>query len=168
MGHSPWPLYLWGRPGTGKTSAALVVLDHCGQKEKENDPPSAIRDWMYGYAEVRSLAGIKIRADHGSGFEYFGCSPKDSTWQRLLDHWSAAPATVLDEIGIGRETGDFKLDVLIEVLNTRCGDPVRPLIVTGNVQPKQMSSVCDDRVADRILCGTVFELSGESRRMTRR
>ena len=59
------------------------------------------------------------------------------------------------------------LDVLIEVLNARCGDPVRPLIVTGNVKPSELPTVCDDRVADRVLAGTVFHLSGPSRRMKR-
>lgn len=166
-GQKPWPLYLWGHAGTGKTSAALAVLDYAGPTEKTNPPPGSLHDWFAGYAEIRALAGLRIRADHGLGFEYFGCSPKESTWYRLIDHWTAAPVVVLDEIGIGKETGDFKLDVLIEVLNARCGDPVRPLIVTGNVKPSELPTVCDDRVADRVLAGTVFHLSGPSRRMKR-
>lgn len=166
-GEKPWPLYLWGPAGVGKTSAALVLVDHCGREkgEKYDTTPRGLRDWNFGYADVRSLAGLRIQADRGGHAEFFGTPPKLSTWDKLLERWESLPLTLLDEIGVGKDAGDFRLDVILEVLNTRCNDPVRPLIVTGNLKPSELAQVYDDRVASRILSGTVLQMQGDDRRI---
>lgn len=168
-GESPWPLYLFGPAGLGKTSAALAVLDHCGKAkgEKYDDTPRGLRDWWYGYAEVRSLAGLRIQADKGNHSQFLSVPDKFSTWDAMLERWERLPVVVLDEVGVGKESGDFRLDVMLEVLNTRCNDPVRPMIVTGNLAPSQLPTVYDDRVASRILAGTVFQMTGKDRRVKR-
>jgi hypothetical protein len=167
-GEAPWPLYLFGRAGTGKTSAALVLLDHCGRPPRENDIPCRdLHDWLYGYAEVRALAGLRIRADEGKFWTAGDSGGFTVNWRWLLSAWQSFPLAVLDEIGIGATTSDFKLDVLLEVLNARCDDPVRPLVVTGNLAPKELESVYDDRIASRVLAGTVFQLDGNDRRIVK-
>ena len=87
------------------------------------------------------------------------------TWDRLARDLRDAPVAVYDEIGVGREASDFRLDVLIEVLNLRADDPVRPFVVTSNLPPSEVARVVyDDRVASRILSGTIFHLAGADRR----
>lgn len=166
-GLKPWPLYLWGAAGTGKTSAALVVLDHCGRNQSEHEFLPAVHDWLYGYAEVRSLAGLKIKADRGLAAHDFGVPDGCSSWDRMLYHWGRLPVVLLDEIGVGAQAGDFKLDTLLEVLNTRCNDPVKPLIVTGNLSPEDLPVMYDDRVSSRALAGTVYRLGGNDRRIAK-
>lgn len=40
----------------------------------------------------------------------------------------------------------------------------RPLIVTSNAAPTELSKIWDDRISDRLLSGTVFEATSASRR----
>jgi DNA replication protein DnaC len=87
------------------------------------------------------------------------------TWEALRRGLAAAPLFVFDEIGVAREASDFRLDLLLDVLGARCDDPVKPFVVTSNRTPSDIERhVYDGRVADRILCGTVFRLDGRSRR----
>jgi predicted ATPase len=167
-GESPWPLYLWGPAGTGKTSAALCVLDHCGVQRKSTARDDTITtDMLFGYTEVRSLTGLRISADKGGCCPVFAHSEKYSAWPAIIDHWKKIPVAVIDEIGVGGYAADFRLDSLLEVLNTRCSDPVKPLIVTSNVEPRQIEADYDDRVASRILAGTVYHVAGDDRRIRR-
>lgn len=166
-GEAPWPLYLWGTAGTGKTSAALVALDHCGKRkgEKFDVTPLSLRDWWYGYAEVRQLTGMRVQADKGWHRDFLAVGWGLSTWEHLIARWARLPLVVIDELGVGRTESDFRLDVMLEVINARCNDPVRPVIFTGNVKPSELQHVYDDRVASRILAGTVVHITGEDRRL---
>lgn len=163
----PWPLYLWGAAGTGKTSAGLALLDYCGRGPREWTFEQPVGDWLYGYAEIRSLAGLKIKADRGMAAHDFGVPDGLSTWDKMLHNWRLLPLALLDEIGVGATAGDFKLDTLLEVLNARCNDPVKPLIVTGNLSPSDLPGMYDDRVASRVLAGTVYRLGGNDRRIAK-
>lgn len=167
-GKLPWPLYLFGDAGTGKTCAGLVMLDHMGLDAigiRLTECSEAIRPWLAGFIDVRSIAGVKINTDKGR--YRWGDKDGDETarWDRLLRIIARRPLVVFDEIGVGREAADFKLDSLLEVLDQRANDPVRPFVVTSNLKPSEVASVYDDRVADRILCGTVHKMEGASRRM---
>jgi predicted ATPase len=164
-GQLPWPLYLWGPAGTGKTSAALVLLDHCGPADSPGSWADDVRDWMVGYVEVRHLPRVKIGADQGRFQWSRGGNAGDVSWPMLRRALSASPLVVFDEIGVGRDVSDFRLDTLIEVLNLRADDPVRPFVVTSNLKPSDIErTVYDDRVASRILAGTIFKFDGADRR----
>ena len=164
-GAAPWPLYLWGPAGTGKTSAALVLLDYCGEGSWRIDPD--IHDFHHGYTEMRSLAALKIGAENGRHSYEYGVPEKYSCWPNMLRQWRKLPLVVVDEIGVGGNVADFKLDTLLEVLNTRCDSPVRPMVVTSNLDPVEVERVYDDRVASRILAGTVYKLTGDDRRIAK-
>lgn len=166
-GKAPWPLYLFGQAGTGKTSGALVALDHCGQRkgEKYDRTPLPLRDWWYGYTEARNVATMKINSGNGWFCDFLDTKPKFTTWPVLLERWERLPLVVIDEIGVGKTDSDFRLDALIELVNTRCREPRRPLIVTGNIWPTEVEKLYDDRFASRILTGTVIEVKGEDRRL---
>jgi len=168
-GRAPWPLYLWGPAGTGKTSAALVLLDHCGPTPPGGEWSADVRDWLAGFVEVRHLPRLKIGADQGRLSWSRDGNSGNVTWAVLARELRRAPVAVFDEIGVGREASDFRLDTLIEVLNLRADDPVRPFVVTSNLKPSEVKRVVyDDRVASRILAGTVFHLDGPDRRQPRR
>lgn len=164
-GQEPWPLYLWGPAGTGKTSAALALLDHCGPCPLKGQWSPDVWDWLHGFVEVRHVPRVKIGADRGAFCWSRDGNAGDVTWDRLARDLRDAPVAVYDEIGVGREASDFRLDVLIEVLNLRADDPVRPFVVTSNLPPSEVARVVyDDRVASRILSGTIFHLAGADRR----
>lgn len=167
-GSKPWPLYLWGPAGTGKTSAALVMLDHCGPRRRDElspETPDRLANWVHGYAEVRTFNGLKIGCNEGRIHWPGGGA---ASWDGLLAAVARAPLFVFDEIGVGSQAKDFALDTLLEVLERRAGDPVRPFVVTGNIKPSDLASVYDDRVSSRILAGTAFQLNGLDRRTGRR
>jgi DNA replication protein DnaC len=166
-GVAPWPLYLFGPAGTGKTSAALVLLDHCGpihREDLEHDTPARLRNWLAGYADVRALVGLKLDCDK-QRLHWANGAP--ASWDRLLAAAARFGLFVLDEIAVGGEQGDFRLDTLLEVVDQRAGDPVRPFVMTGNAKPAELAKLYDDRVADRVLAGTVLKVDGVSRRTGR-
>ncbi len=165
-GKRPWPLYLYGKAGTGKTSAALVMLDHTRAAGSATVTPD-IADWWAGFVDVRNIVRIKIGLERNPA----QWSRSDGTggpvsWESLLSRFAAAPLAVLDEIGVGvTGSSDFPLQTLLEVLDRRANDPVKPFVVTCNLKPSELAKVYDDRVADRVLCGTVYEFRGNSRRL---
>lgn len=164
-GERPWPLYLYGTPGGGKTSAALALLDAVGPEAPRGTWPEVVSDWYAGFVETRHLTALRIGADQGRYQWSRDGQAGDVTWDALRRGLARAPLFVLDEIGVGREASDFRLDLLLDVLGARCDDPVRPFVVTSNRTPADIERrVYDGRVADRILCGTVFRLDGPSRR----
>ena len=164
-GKLPWPLYLFGDAGTGKTCASLVMLDHCGSDAFAKSCSDPIRPWLAGFIDVRSIAGVKINTDKGK--YRWGDEDREEAarWDRLMKVVFRRPLVVFEEIGVGREAADFRLDVLLEVLEQRANDPVRPFVVTTNIKPSELATIYDDRVADRILCGTIHRMEGQSRRM---
>lgn len=165
-GEAPWPLYLFGPAGTGKTSAALALLDHCGPVLPDGERAAELRDWLAAFVEVRTIPRVRIGLDNGR-FDWSREGRSGTyTWADVRAALGRAPVVVFDEIGVGGHATDFRLDALIEVLDTRCNNPVRPFVVTGNVPPSQLEAIYDDRVADRVLAGTVYRLDCPSRRMT--
>jgi hypothetical protein len=160
----PWPLYLHGAAGTGKTSAALALLDMVGPKGANLAAPRIVLDWAAGFLEAKNLARLKIGSDRGR-FQW--SSGGEVSWDGLKNNLcdvTRMPLFVIDDIGTAREASDFSRETLLEVLDCRCDDPVRPLVVTGNLAPGQLATAYDDRVASRILCGTVYHLGGADRR----
>lgn len=172
-GALPWPLYLWSRgPGSGKTSAALVMLDHYGPCEVSDYPPD-VEDLMYGFADFAALPGI-FRAAEQRRVYVSPARTIQTMWPAdIWGHIRRAKLLVLDDLRrpSDREMrlGDDHYGVLKRVLDERVG---KPLIVTSNIDPwepmgggqSELVRAFDDRIADRLVCGTVFELGGASRR----
>src|SRR5262249_18706175 len=85
-GREPWPLYLWGPTGTGKTSAALALLDHCGWGEgayRGTWTPD-IWDWLHGFIEVRHIPAVRIGADQGRFYWSRDGNAGDLYWDQLV------------------------------------------------------------------------------------
>ncbi|HWB00774.1 MAG TPA: hypothetical protein VG713_19915 [Pirellulales bacterium] len=137
-GRAPWPLYLHGPVGRGKTLAALCLCD-------------VARSAAYFTAEglCDTATELKLRPDE------------------LRDFWETVAAkdlAVLDEIGLRGEPSDFAYTTLKRFLDARelCGQ--RRAIYISNLAPKNLAKLYDDRICSRLFCGSRFELHGSDRR----
>ena len=171
-GIRPWPLYLWSPgPGTGKTSAALTLLDHYGSSHSGYSPD--VSEFMNYFADFAALPDVFRSAEKGRHHRStpHGC---ETVW--ASDLWNVvrrAPIFVLDDMrkpsDREQRLGDDHYGLFKRILDDRVA---RPLVITSNVDPweppgggvPELVRLFDDRIADRIVCGTVFELAGQSRR----
>jgi hypothetical protein len=83
------------------------------------------------------------------------------------DFWAMVgkqPLVVLDELGCREKVTDFQYETVKAVLDARDG---RPLVVASNLGPEGLAVVYDDRIASRLMAGSVLELQGEDRRLSR-
>lgn len=134
-GEAPWPLYLHGRPGCGKSCAALYVCDRAARSRYWTVP-----DWC-------DQLNSAIRGDDGPQY----------TWSLVSD----AGITVLDELGLRREPSEAQWEAVERFSDRR---EWKPAIYVSNLAPDELHTVYGERVFDRLMCGTVFHLEGESRR----
>jgi DNA replication protein DnaC len=149
-GQSDWPLFIFGPVGTGKTCAAVWLLDHA-------------RGLYYTVGElaeslIESMAG-RLTWQGAPG--YAGTLWPKGLWERIAD----ARLFVLDELGSRERVSDHQYDTLKRVLDKRHG---RPLICISNLDLDAIEQVYDDRIASRLAAGTVFHLDGNDRRLFKR
>lgn len=138
-GAQPWPLLLWGTPGTGKTCAGLVLLDYAGGM----------------YFPAQTLAN-EIAAAYRNELRF---SAK-AIWGEV----AKTSLVVLDEIGARSKVTDHQYDCLKRVLDDREG---KPLVCISNLDLESIAQVYDDRIASRLAAGTVGHVVGEDRRLKR-
>jgi DNA replication protein DnaC len=136
-GNARWPLLLWGPTGTGKTYAALCLTDFC---------PDVV------LVEADRLTKI-------------GWDPDDFVWQRVRD----CELLVVDEVGA--RTGSANYTAPTDAME-RCADlrerhAGRVAVYITNQRPEDLAALYGDRTASRMLCGTVFQLGGDDRRLLR-
>ncbi len=146
---APWPLFVAGPPGTGKTCAALVLLDHAGG---EYHTAAGLCE-----ALIRSAAGRLEWSHLGRG----GTLWPEQFWKQL----AAAPLVVLDELGARDRVSDHHYEAVKRVLDERHG---RPLVLLSNLDLAALERLYDDRLASRMAAGTVVRLDGPDRRIERR
>ena len=146
MGKKPWPIFLTGEVGSGKTCAVLCMID------------------IYGgiYRTVQELAEEIARAKRGELVERLGnvCSSK-VTAETVRGWWTRTRFAVLDELGLRDKPTDHEAEVVKNVLDDREG---LPLVVVSNLDLGDIMDVYDARIADRINAGTPVVVAGESRR----
>lgn len=145
LGELPWPVYLHGETGVGKTCAALCLVDAAGGI----------------YLTVEELCEKLISAEHGSLVNPWSGKPmtKIGFWESLY----TTQLLVLDELGARRMVSDFHFENVKRVLDQREN---RPLVCISNLDLARLSEVYDDRLASRLGAGTVVELAGADRRLS--
>lgn len=144
----PWPLFVFGRAGTGKTCAALCVLDYC----------------RGGYYSATKLCGMLIDAQNGRLSWHHGGRGgiiyPEMFWNRIGNE----NLSVLDEIGCREKVSDHQYECVKRFIDARQG---RPAIYLSNLSLDQISQVYDDRISSRLASGTVVGLMGQDRRLTK-
>lgn len=81
------------------------------------------------------------------------------TWRYLRDY----SLVVVDELGTRQNPGDLEYTAVKRVADER---EDRATIYISNVGPDELPKAYDDRIASRVLCGTVFHLvDGDRRRI---
>ena len=151
-GRSAWPLTLAGPTGTGKTCAALCLLDRvpwptrcCSLAEFCHSIKEAefgrLRDLQYAAAPLVTIAD-------------------------LIANWRKANFCMIDEIGTS--TAKWKTEERYEALKMALdsrGDS--PMIMTSNLTESELATLYDDRIASRIAGGTFVWVDADDRRLKR-
>lgn len=147
MGELPWPYFLSGTVGIGKSLAALCVCDYSR---------ASIYTTLDELCEDLSLArkGLLHRRNDYSGRS---ASVRD-IWLSV----SRVELVVVDEIGEEDEVWDSKRKVLRRVLDDRVN---LPLILISNLKLAKVAELYDDRIASRMSAGTVRRIEGPDRRL---
>jgi DNA replication protein DnaC len=135
-GERPWPALLHGPTGTGKSIGALCFCDRIR---------SAFFDSLEG------LCDITMSRDENN---------KEDCWEKVR----TKDLVVIDEIGARERIGDLQYSTLKKVLDIREMHAKRVGLYITNCSPDVLPVMFDDRVASRMLCGSIFELNGEDRR----
>lgn len=145
-GESPWPLLLDGKVGTGKTCAALCLLDYAGGE----------------YYTVAGLCSTLIQSQQGR-LEWSHEGRGGTLWpEKLWAKLAAAPLVVLDELGCRDKPTDAHYEAVKTLIDERHG---KPFVVISNLTLDRIEALYDDRVSSRLAAGTVFTLSGQDRRI---
>ena len=138
-GQARWPLFLHGPCGSGKTSAALALCD-------------IARSAVYSTADA---ACDKVMQAEPADIAAF--------WRQVAEKDLA----VLDELGARQTVGDLHFSTVKKFCDLRETEAHRVAVYVSNVGPKTIASLYDDRIASRILAGTIFNLGGRDRRPTK-
>lgn len=154
-GELKWPLSILGKPGTGKTCAGLCVADHVADSEwwTWDDLWRFVGDVNFGRAVTRH-----------ERIDFQGLRQAWTTeWtpKKFWDYFHGLPLAVIDDIGLRASANDTQYEAIKMALDRREN---LPLIVTSNLDIPGLGMIFDLRVMDRLSCGTVISLQGESRR----
>lgn len=141
-GEDPWPLYLHGPVGVGKTLAALCLCDMV---------------YHATYWTTDELA----EGEQNKG-------TRSVPWDEY--RWPIQPELmVLDELGMRDASDGWKWSLdqqvvkkFIDWRERNCGGVA---VYISNHPLETMKSLYDARVMSRLGCGTVFELAGVDRRL---
>jgi len=146
-GAAPWPLFVGGPCGTGKTCAALALLDHVPGGQ---------------YHTAGGLCELLVRAQQGR-LESYHEGRGGTVWpEHLWRGLAKAPLVVLDELGGRERVSDHHYDAVKRLLDERHG---LPLVLLSNHDLAALARLYDDRIASRIGGGTVAALGGPDRRL---
>jgi len=132
VAHQPWPLFVHGPAGSGKTCGSLAICD-CVTKST--------------YTTLEDIADAVVNY----------AAPV--IWEQAV----AAELAVLDEIGMRAKSNDLHYTSLKKFADLRYG---KATIYISNAEPEQIADLYDDRIASRLLCGSIVHVGGNDRRRT--
>jgi DNA replication protein DnaC len=146
-GRKKWPLFIVGPSGVGKTCAALCMLD---------------RTWG-AYYTANELVDTVASAQRGQlrGKQYGSKITQEMLWTEWSDVQRVA-LFVLDELGTRERVGDLVYNTTKQLIDCRAS---KPLIVISNLDLPRIVELYDDRVASRLVAGTVVLVQGQDRRL---
>lgn len=133
-GVKPWPLYVHGPPGVGKSRFGLCFADIV--------PGSLV--W-----QVETISGRAFRDEK---------------------HWevaATAPLIVLDELGTRAKPSEYEYASIKRFADLRDRGDGRVAVYISNLDPAALAFHYDDRIASRLLCGTIYHFDGPDQRFAR-
>lgn len=150
-GRLPWPLYVWGETGVGKSCAASLLYREW--------PKRAVwwrlEDFVSRISECRRNGFSVAQANVCQG--RVPVERAEPMWWSILEQQDLA---VFDDVGI-RNASDAVFSIVFTLADLRAG---RPTVFTSNVSPRDLAKVYDPRIASRMLAGTVLEMTGVDQR----
>ena len=141
-GRLRWPLLLLGEAGSGKTCAALCMIDKFG-------------GW---YITLPELCALIIQAQQGqlswsSGFRRF----ESDIWSA----WRNAHLVVLDEIGARATVSDHHYETIKYAMDHRQGKPA--VFISNHEKVSDLAGLYGDPISSRLASGTQEWLKGDRR-----
>ncbi len=149
-GLAPWPLTLWGPPGTGKTCAALSLLDWVApwqDRDARGEPVIGLCYWT-AHAYHRLVCDVQMGRADGS--------PADL--RRATDR---AALIVLDECDRAVDATDSRVETILDLVDRREG---RPLVILSNGGLDALGRIYGRRLPSRLTLGTIVQTEGPDRR----
>lgn len=148
LGHLPWPLFFTGETGSGKTCAALCLLDSYGK-------------WYWTFDEwATQVREARLRRLYSRGHGTSCLITEREVWRGIEHRPHHAPKLfVLDEIGL-RPPTDMQREVLSTTVDKR---EAMPTLYISNLGLTGVAETYDDRVASRLSQGTIVEFKGDLR-----
>lgn len=143
---SPWPLFIHGNPGCGKTCAVLYLRDRHAGCDSRPHFAQAVR--FVGDCRDVKLGRFQFVGTHG---EY---TPSESDW---WDYVSRFTLFVLDDLGALSKATEHAAESILRLLDVRYA---KPTAITSNLALSEIARVYDPRIASRLADGTVVNLSG--------
>lgn len=143
-----WPMYIHGDSGCGKTcSTALAYMMWPAREVNNNGHVARIHEPIWEDCQLFVADFEFLRRDRRA----------DSTRNNIRN----TGLLVLDEVGV-RGMTEAQLTAFKEIIDLRDG---KPLLMTSNKTPADLMTLLgDQRIVDRILAGTIVELTGPSQR----
>jgi len=152
----PWPLFLHGQAGRGKTAAVLCLADRVPGAFYFRFP-RLLKSFLWAtkeggievswsIAEAGEVKRQKVKCNEHSFFRYL----------------AGTPLLVVDDVATRSGYTDAQYDNFYEVLEER---KFKPTVVVSNLDLNGIATVFDDRVASRLARGTAFQLGGDDRRL---
>lgn len=160
-GELPWPFFLTGDAGRGKSAAALCLADHvAGSAYYRFTRFLKAFDWS------RTEGGVLVKKWRpASTLENEPRMNRDEVGMSEREFWaylSASPLVVIDDLGTRGGYTEPQYDQFYDLVEDR---KFKPLVVVSNHPLAKLSEVFDDRIVSRLAQGTQFTISGRDRRL---
>lgn len=143
VGIAPWPLFIYGGVGCGKSRFALLAHYFYGGKR-------------YEFSELVGDYRLCKLGDFEHEYGDVGhTSPRatERTFRRMLE---LTRILIVDDIGASGNDSAHTRETLMLALNARVGG--KPAVFISNLSPTELASMYDDRVASRMMEGTVCNM----------
>ena len=149
----PYPLFLYGGVGSGKTSA-MSLAHACWPTHS----------YWYRLEEFVTDITTCRQSKNKSVTKTYNGMPFDRT-ESMLWKFAASPNLwCIDDFGT-RTVSAAGFEIVFRLLNERKD---KPTIITSNLSPEQLAELHDERIASRLRAGTVIEVTAPDRRKGRR
>ena len=157
--------YLWSEsPGTGKTTTAAALINEWIARQyigalRRGEQPAQL---MAYFLDVNAFQRLYTGFTRG-GIPKEIAEKNSAIYYRQMEAAERAPFAVFDDIGVRADTEGFRGD-LHAVINYRVTNGL-PTVYTSNLPIKEMATVFDARLYDRIRdnCGEIH-FEGTSKR----